>query len=529
MYALTLMIIQVLSIMLIFPLAMAEDIHYYQDSTSTNQINTVISHEVNSTNTDVIPSLSSMPVQSCPSQGVSISLADLITLGSQRSARQNLNDNYTLQIEETRLAKKEFLPRFSIIGSKQRNHSEDSSDPNNFSQSGSSSYQAGIQASVKSPIGTSLTTSYGYVANTLTYLNQTSSSHNALQLNLSQPLLRNAGLRIGMANFKSAERQQYTNTIQHEINITKDIINLVNIYLNALSAFQHYQIALKGLETTQLSLKSVQNQVSAGILAQADLRQMALNVAQRELDVSITKTSYDSALTELAIQIGCSGTTDLKIANIAVIDNPNEHFGLDIQINTIPEIILSEIILQDAEENVYLARNGTLPNLSLNVSLTKNIPINPTSVSTETSAIPLNKTYTIGLQMEIPLNDYDARFKLSSARVKRTQAQRMLEQLRTDTIIRIRDSVRTIESNREQVIFTQKQLDYATQFLDDENAKLKAGRSSILQLQTAQSNIVNAQISKNNALINLFRAKLNYFSLIGSLQSFLSNTENYVR
>jgi outer membrane protein TolC len=264
-------------------------------------------------------------------------------------------------------------------------------------------------------------------------------------------------------------------------------------------------------------------------------------VAQREADILAAETQVKNQEDRLKTLLNLS-VENLQAETIHLVPSDRPEYekreislqeALGTAMDKRPDLRASRISLQNTELDLSYAKNQMLPDLSLDaqysspgvsgdqlIYLNRN-PLTGVIVdripggfsdSLEDAFGFKYKNWTLGLSMNLPLNDIFSRAQLAQAQVNLERARMQIENQQQQLFRDIKIAVRNVESNYKRIQAYRTAREFAEKQLAAEEEKLKVGLSTnflVLQYQTdlatARSSELRAIVDYKLALAQLYR------------------------
>lgn len=468
------------------------------------------------------PTGSSSP-DGCPMTGGTLGIDHALRLAAQRPARLALRAQYLAESMPTEVAAdKPFVPRVFIQGQAQRAQSSGGGGGTADWRSTNDSQQAGLRANWQSPLGTRLDLDVAHVRQQTRPGEWTTSAGLQTSLTVSQPLLRGAGVRVTTAAQRTARRALQVTDLLFALRLADDAMVLVSAYAQTLSAQQRVVVAKDALQAAQAIRQAMAHYLAAGVRAAADERQAQLSVSQQEANLNSAHAAHETAMLSLAPLLGCPLPPDgssgwqleppAQTTGHALLEPDKPPAGVQ-SIDALPEFTMRRLALEDAELALDVAQDARRPDLSVVVALTR-APGGPAIAGTG-AAYAAGKS--VGLSLNLPLNDYESKAAAAAAYQRVLQARSDLEQSRAELATRVRSAALGVGNAQRQLQLAREQLRFAVQVLGDEDARLRAGRSTLLEWQTALSTRSASQVAQQQAELDVYVAQLSYWRAAGNL------------
>jgi len=362
-----------------------------------------------------------------------------------------------------------------------------------------------------------------------------------LNFSVTQPLIRNRGMYVNRLPLMMAQ----SNFKISEDNLRSQLLNLINTaenaYWNVVSARENLRVQETARDASSEYLKYMQQQLDLGALSPLDIYNPKAALAAAEVSVSTAKFNLAQAEDMLRHQMGAD--LDPEVRKLALnltepVDlSPSESLAFDaeqevqkaLSINPAMKAATQKLDVDDL--GIQSAKNGLLPNLSLNAQYTANgrggiyYPSSSTLLGSGVvaEAIPggiadaLSQmfgfgypTYQAGLTLTLPIRSKTASANMAIAVVQKKTDTLNLRNQQQAVRLNILNAVTTLEGAKEQLKLAVIQRDFSKLNVDAELEKYRLGteiNQNVITAQqglaTAELGVVNAQIAVRTRLLNL--------------------------
>ncbi len=339
----------------------------------------------------------------------------------QTSRLSYLSQKFSLWIEQW-----EFAPHYSFQaeGSTARNGTP--GQPLNVSHH----YNVTPVVSVLTPIGTSLS---------LTGTNTITGHYNpGLSLQVMQPLLRGFGRPIVEASLNNARDSEVISRLNIEGTLRSTISDIIDAYLNVVSAERTVGIDKQTVERAQTSLQQTKLFIKAGHKAGNELVTVQANVASAQSALENDKNSLDQARYGLLAAIGLDPNADVKFSTLD-IDKLIAKYHLPTLADTKQLILVNDIQYQTDEitlhgqhkRDLMVAEDNSRWQLNLTASAaTGNGSGGGYNAGLNSVFNGSNQSSSVGLALTIPIDDQLSKQAVLNAKIALKQAELALEQER---------------------------------------------------------------------------------------------------
>lgn len=351
------------------------------------------------------------------------------------------------------------------------------------------------------------------------------SGSDTASLTVTQPLLRGGGLAVNAAPVRIAELQEKIDQQALKATVINTVTSIVTAYRTLLQAQAQLVIAQQSLDRSNAQLATNQALVEAGRMAAADLIQTKADIADQQVALLQAEQQRNSAQLALLALLAM----DLHTNVVAVDPIRADHAAVDVDqavaiaLDNRPDYLSQRLALQQARQNLIVARNARLWDLSIvggiqHQSL-RGAPASlaPPAVGAASAAAGAPATTgSIGLQLSIPIGDFSLQQgEVQAATAERT-AEIQLQDLREQIEAQVRDAVQGVELSWRQVEAARLARELAAQTLAMEQEKLKAGRASNFEVLTFEANLRTADSQQLSASITYLDALTSLDAQLGS-------------
>ena len=409
------------------------------------------------------------------------------------------------------------------------------------------------------PTGGSVSLAYNNIAQEQNSFRNTinPATTSALDLQVTQPLLQGFGLalnnrtiRIAKNNLKAADyvfRQQLLNTVA----------NVVQLYWNLVASNQNVDVKKRALDVSQKLYDDNKKQVEIGTLAPIEIVRAEAQVASDQQALVAAQSAVQQQETVLKSALSRNGLASPTIAEVRIVATdpiriPEVEAVEPMQdlvsraLDNRPDLAESRIQIDNAQIALKGTRNAMLPTLnavgdvrSNALAGTQNTIFGPCGTNTTLCEVtpkglvqspPIADpffvggygsilgqlfgrnfpTYSIGLNLNIPLGNRAAQANLATAtlnlRQNQLQVQRQVNQIRVD----VQNAIIAVQQARAQYQAAVKQRVLEEQTVDADQKKLALGATTVFQviqdqrdLATAAGNEVTAEAAYAAARVQI--------------------------
>lgn len=296
------------------------------------------------------------------------------------------------------------------------------------------------------------------------------------------------------------------------------VYNVSATYYNIQSLIKQTELSKQTLANTESLLASTRDQLRAGLATQTDVDRLTVTRDNDKANIQSQQNSKEKYYNMLKTLMNQPLTTEIAVlpfidneAEVALLQLPS----LDGTSKTNYQQIMENIKISKLEERKIKA--GYLPTLSLNGAYGL--------YGYSTSANPFNtinnKFYPnsyVGVKLSIPIFDgfnvkYQAKQKYYEVKKYEVQAQQIMQQNSKD----VADAYADLKSNFITYQSQQRNLLLAQKVMKDIDAQYKSGLVKVSDFINTNSDLQTAQTNFVNALINIKKAELDLKKAQGTL------------
>ncbi len=319
------------------------------------------------------------------------------------------------------------------------------------------------------------------------------------------------GLRV-LNGFKIAKasklRQEFqTKQVENQVALTT-----MSAYYRAIFAHGAYKIATQELGESRKLYQKKKVEHEVGLANISDLAQLESRVSQGEYNLTNLEGIYRKAVVELKNQINFPLNSSLQIDTMSRVEYITEQSNEDFEaVVAIAETVLPEFEIMSAQEriaklNLSSARANLFPSLSLSGGISTGYSQSLGGEGGHPSYASQMKNKMgeyVGVSLNIPI--FGALSRQKNIKRQKNEFERIkIESMEQNKEIQkfIYEAIIDLESNEKQCTQSVANVNANTLSYNSTEAKFNEGLSSVVDVQTVQTNLSRAKMDYLKAFLN---------------------------
>jgi len=421
---------------------------------------------------------------------INLSLTEAILIAIRDNPNvQTTQLNYVLQKFNLFVQEWQFYPHYSLQASATLNRS--GSPGQSISNSHSYNMQPGV--SILTPIGTQIA---------LNAANAKTSHYNPnISTQITQPLMRGFGRAIVEAALKNAMDAEVIARLNIEDTLRTTVTDVINAYLDIVAANEAIRIDEKALERAMTSVKQTKLYIKAGHKAGNELVTVKANVASAKSTLENDKNNLTQRQYALLTAIGIDPNQDIHFVGLNVRELIKKYHLPSL--NEAKKLILANNI---SYQTAQITLNGSttrslvtaIDNTRWQLNLTANAATGNGSGGGQSAGIDsifngANQNQSIGLQLQIPIDDQISKQAVLNAQVALKQAKIALKKQKWDIETNAINGWNNVVSAERALRFAENAEKLQEKTYQISYQKYLHGLIDSLELQTAQVQLIQEQ------------------------------------
>jgi outer membrane protein TolC len=359
--------------------------------------------------------------------------------------------------------------------------------------------------------------------------------NSSLNLNLTQPLLRNFRIDGPRNQLRIAKKNREISDVQFRATIINTVAGVKGYYYDLIYAFDNLEAARTNLELAKRLLNENEIRVKVGTMAPLDVVTAQSEVASREVDVITAENGLAQAQDNLKQAIFSSNDPLMWSTQIVPADRPTaEPVPVDVDaavrnaLANRTDVVNARKNLELADYSLHYARNQLLPTLDLVASYGAS-GAGGTQILRDELGGPVvgtvpggygdalsdvfgrdYPTWTIGANVSYSIPNRSQKAAAASARISKDQALVSFRRLEMQVAADVRTAARGVESGFKTVASTRAARVLMEQRLDAEEKKFAAGMSTNFLVTQAQRDLAVARVNELRAVADYRKNVINF-------------------
>jgi outer membrane protein len=374
-----------------------------------------------------------------------------------------------------------------------------------------------LQGTVKvlTPIGTTVE---------INSINTRTSSYNpGLTASISQPLLRGFGTAVVEAALHDAMDSALIGKLNIEDTLRTTVTNVINAYLDIVFAQQTILIDEKAVQRAAESVKQTKLFIKAGHKAGNELITVEANVASAKSNLENDKNNLAQSKYALLAAIGLDPNMQVRFGDLSV-KQLIKNYHLTSLAETKKSVLENSIQYQisnitlngSTSRSLLLAEDNARWQLDLTATAaTGHGTGHGQNAGTNSLFNGVNQSQSIGLTLQIPIDDQVAKQAILNAKIAMRQARIALKQQRWEIETQAINGWNSVLSAERALRFAENAEKLQAKTYNISYQKYTHGLIDSLELQTAQVQLIQSQQNLLSNQVNYLKALVNLDLLIG--------------
>ncbi len=297
---------------------------------------------------------------------------------------------------------------------------------------------------------------------------------------------------------------------QSELDIKE---NIYNSYMVILAYKEIKQLTEKNLENLQETYDKTKTMHDVGVAEDIDVKQLAVQLSSLQNTIHSYERQIELSHRMLKVVLGVSAETEVELTQsfdeflsiIAIENSLNSEFDINKNIN----IKTLEQQTEMSKMQVNLQKAAYLPTINANVNYNYKI---------KTSNFDMSPKFMLMLNMNIPIFSSGSRKSgVNQAKLDLETAQNQLRYQKQQLTIQEQQLRFDLRTAFEQYMNQKENVEVSMEVYENNRNKYQKGIISSLDLTTANTNYLGAEMNYINAALGVIQANITLEKLLGTL------------
>lgn len=321
-------------------------------------------------------------------------------------------------------------------------------------------------------------------------------------IRLAQPLLRGAGQEVAYEALTQAERNLMYAIREFELFRESFSIDVATRYYGLVRQRQEVENQRRNIDGLVFARRQAEALFQVGRGSQLEVLRARRSELESQNTLIETSEGYGAALDRFRIFLGLP-----ENVRIEVEEQAPTFVTVDYDVDSAVEVALANRLdvltrteqLEDVERSVRIARNGLLPNLDFDASYGVASDTVPIGDSTRFD----NGSWSLGFNLELPVDRLNERNAYRSAQISYSRAKREYENFLQDLVVDIRSTFRGLVRSTQS-------LDIQRQLIADQERNVKIAQIQLERGEVSNREVLDAQESLLQARNRLIQEQVDY-------------------
>lgn len=333
-------------------------------------------------------------------------------------------------------------------------------------------------------------------------------------LTLTQPLLRGFGRTVARRSLTNAELRRADADRQQSMAEQQVAVDVAAAYYRVVSQQAFVEVARQSLERARRLREASEAKLDAGLVSQLDVLRSQQLVAQAEIQFFDSQAAVEEARDRLAFLMG--RTTNERFEVEAGIPRPPSD-PIDVaQATTLA--LGNRLDLQsrmasrdDAENQIRFARNQLLPQVDVNLALTRRETAPSFRSSFGMDGYQFATFFTVAMPVDRTAQQVDYQAAILDRDRRRREVTTLERQIADD----VRQAIRERDRLLRGVLSAETSVEIGRREVEVAQLRYQTGLSNNLDVVTAESGLLAAEGRRIQALADSAVARLRLRALLG--------------
>ncbi len=332
-------------------------------------------------------------------------------------------------------------------------------------------------------------------------------------IEITQPLLKGAGRKVGRAPLTAAERTMENSKSDDELARRQMIFQVISTYYRVMKTQQLLEVYRRGVDVAGTHLKQTRLKLEEGLVAQIDVSQAELQLAQKQNAFIAAQNSAQQAMDDLRQLLNLDRNSQLELTETVSFKPESIQIEAAVSEALSNRLELKKLYnqLQNRKLDIAVSRNSRLPQLDL--SLKGEWAESGDAFSDVFQSD--TPEYVTALSLNFTFGDKQHREELYRNEVRYKQLQSSLTELKNRIIREVTAAVRDYETMKQSIAVREKSVKVAEYGFQLANESYSEGLIRNIDLLKAQDELLQEKSSYISELMDFTVAKAKILLRIG--------------
>ena len=329
-----------------------------------------------------------------------------------------------------------------------------------------------------------------------------------LNLSISQPLLRGAGVRTNTHAIRIAQAERTIASARSRLEVIRVLAETERRYWRLYEAYKTQEIRAQEYRLAKAQLERVRRMVAAGATSEVEIIRAEAGLASRLENVIVAGNAI--LLTQRSLKVAINTPDAAMDSGLAILPQTLpvvRHYDFDIDEaiaaarDNRMELLEAQLRIDQAASQLDYDRNQALPLLAVDYTYSFNGLGADNSDAFDQLTDNDYADHYIGLRLEVPLGNRGARSKVIQSRLARIQ--RLAIKRNQELLIEqdVRNAADSLDAAWDRLLANRLRPALAERELAAEQRQFELGRRTSVDVLDAQERFAVAQLSEVAALV----------------------------
>ena len=334
-------------------------------------------------------------------------------------------------------------------------------------------------------------------------------------LMVTQPLLKGFGSTVARRSLTTAEVRQDDAARERRITEQQVALEVAAAYYRAVAQRTLVEVARKSFDRARQLREASESKLTAGLVSQLDVLRAQQLVIQAELQLLDAQSAVEDAYDDLRFLMGRDTTAPFEVAG--EIPRRVDTLSLDdaLRIAEAERLDLKTATAgaADAERGMSYARNQLLPQVDVNLALTRRQTSQTLAGSFGMQGFQIATFFNISM----PVDRTPQLVEFQNTLIDRDRQRRNIDALRRRIAFDVERGVRERERALRNLTAAETNVEIAGKEVEVAQFRYDRGLSNNLDVVTAETNLLNAESRRVLTLAELALTRLRMRATVGIL------------